>query len=123
MRIGITTTCSLIVEKSNCASSVGSGGVDVFSTPSLIGLMERAAFDSVQSELEEGFTTVGTKISVNHLRASKIGERIEAKSILTVVEERKLTFSLTATDSAGNIIGEGVHERFIINREKFLSKL
>ncbi len=123
MRLGITTTCSVIVEKSNCASSVGSGGLDVFSTPSLVGVMERAAFDSVQSELDEGFTTVGTKISVSHLRASKIGERIEAKSILTAVEERKLTFSLTATDSAGNLIGEGNHERFIVNIDRFLSKL
>ncbi len=123
MKTGTEYTCTTQVEPANCASAVGSGGLDVFSTPSMIALMEKAAFTLVQESLAEGESTVGTQMNVDHVKASKIGETITAKAILTEIDGRKLTFDVSATDSAGNTIGRGVHTRFIIQIEKFLSRL
>ena len=123
MKIGTEYTCTTQVEPANCASAVGSGGLDVFSTPSMIALMEKAAYTLVQESLADGESTVGTQMNVDHVKASKIGETITAKAILTEIDGRKLTFDVSATDSAGNTIGRGVHTRFIIQVEKFLSRL
>ena len=123
MKIGTEYTCTTQVEPANCASAVGSGGLDVFSTPSMIALMEKAAYTLAQESLAEGESTVGTQMNVDHVKASKIGETITAKAILTEIDGRKLTFDVSATDSAGNTIGRGVHTRFIIQVEKFLSRL
>ena len=123
MNIGSEYTCQTQVAPANCASAVGSGGLDVFSTPSMIALMEKAAYTLVQESLAEGESTVGTQMNVDHVKASKIGETITAKAILTEIDGRKLTFDVSATDSAGNTIGRGVHTRFIIQVEKFLSRL
>ena len=123
MKTGTEYTCTTQVEPANCASAVGSGGLDVFSTPSMIALMEKAAFTLVQESLAEGESTVGTQMNVDHVKASKIGDTITAKAILTEIDGRKLTFDVSATDSAGNTIGRGVHTRFIIQVEKLLSRL
>ncbi|MBR5610297.1 MAG: thioesterase family protein [Bacteroidales bacterium] len=123
MKIGSEYTCNTQVAPANCASAVGSGGLDVFSTPSMIALMEKAAFTLVQESLAEGESTVGTQMNVDHVKASKIGDTITAKAVLTAIDGRKLTFDVSATDSAGNTIGHGVHTRFIIQIEKFLSRL
>ena len=123
MKIGTEYTCTTQVEPANCASAVGSGGLDVFSTPSMIALMEKAAYTLVQESLAEGESTVGTQMNVDHVKASKIGDTITAKAILTEIDGRKLTFDVSATDSAGNTIGRGVHTRFMIQVEKFLSRL
>ena len=123
MNIGSEYTCQTQVAPANCASAVGSGGLDVFSTPSMIALMEKAAFTLVQESLAEGESTVGTQMNVNHVKASKIGDTITAKAVLTAIDGRKLTFDVSATDSAGNTIGHGTHTRFIIQIEKFLSRL
>ena len=123
MKIGSEYTCNTQVAPANCASAVGSGGLDVFSTPSMIALMEKAAFTLVQESLAEGESTVGTQMTVDHVQASKIGDTITAKAVLTEIDGRKLTFDVSATDSAGNTIGHGTHTRFIIQIEKFLSRL
>jgi predicted thioesterase len=123
MKIGSEYTCNTQVAPANCASAVGSGGLDVFSTPSMIALMEKAAFTLVQESLAEGESTVGTQMNVDHVKASKIGDTITAKAVLTAIDGRKLTFDVSATDSAGNTIGHGTHTRFIIQVEKFLSRL
>lgn len=123
MNIGSEYTFQTQVAPANCASAVGSGGLDVFSTPSMIALMEKAAFTLVQESLAEGESTVGTQMNVDHVKASKIGDTITAKAVLTAIDGRKLTFDVSATDSAGNTIGHGTHTRFIIQIEKFLSRL
>lgn len=123
MNIGKEYTCTTQVEAANCASAVGSGGLDVFATPSMIALMEKAAYTLAQSSISDGESTVGTQMNVDHVKASKIGETITAKAVLTAIDGRKLTFDVSATDSKGNTIGHGKHTRFVIQIEKFLSKL
>ena len=77
---------------------------------------------AVSLHLGEGETTVGTMVSTSHLKASKVGNIIEARAELVEIDGRKLEFKIEAYDGE-TLIGEGSHTRFIVNREKFLSKL
>ena len=110
------------VTSANSAKTMGSGDMDVFATPSMVALMENAAMMAVASALPEGSATVGTQINTSHIKASPIGATITASAQLTEVEGRKLTFAVKAWDEKG-VIGEGVHTRFVVDRERFLSKL
>lgn len=119
---GVSRSLSLRVEKEHTAKSVGSGGIDVFSTPSLVALLEQTALEAVQEYLPEGWTTVGTRIEIEHCKATLLGKEIQARATLTHHEGRVLIFSVEARDPDG-LIGNGRHHRFIINQDKFLQKL
>lgn len=110
------------VTKENVASSYGSGLVDVFATPAMIALMEKTCQQSVQQQLPEGFITVGTLVNVSHLKATPMGMVVSCGSELIETDGKKLVFKVFAHDESG-MIGEGIHERFIVNTEKFMSKL
>lgn len=113
---------TVVVDKTNTAQALGSGDMEVFATPAMIALMENAAMNVVAPVLAEGQTTVGTQINTTHIKPSALGATIEAVATLTAIDGRTLTFSIVAYDGE-NIIGEGIHTRVIINRERFLSKL
>lgn len=100
---------------------MGSGTLEVFATPAMIALMEKTACESVQPYLEEGCGTVGTALNIKHVSATPVGMTVTCESVLTEVEGRRLTFIVLASDEHG-LIGEGTHERFIVNNEKFQSK-
>ena len=111
-----------IVTPEMSAARVGSGLVDVFATPMLVALVEQTRYESVLPHLDEGQGTVGTLVNVSHLSATPIGKRVWCDSELTEVDRRRLVFSVKAYDEAG-LIGEGTHERFIIDSAKFMEKL
>ncbi len=121
MQIGQKYIAEIVVDKTNIATAVGSGNVEVFSTPMMIALMENAASKCVEADLKEGYTTVGGHISTSHISATPIGCRVEATAQITYFDEKKVEFKVSASDHAG-IIGEGTHTRFIINSEKFMMK-
>lgn len=104
------------------AARVGSGLVDVFATPMLVALVEQTCYESVLPHLDEGQGTVGTLVSISHTSATPIGKRVWCDSELTEVDRRRLVFSVKAYDEAGPI-GEGTHERFVIDTAKFMDKL
>ena len=104
------------------AARVGSGLVDVFATPMLVALVEQTCYESVLPHLDEGQGTVGTLVNVSHLSATPIGMRVWCESELTEVDRRRLVFSVKAYDDCG-LIGEGTHERFVIDTAKFMEKL
>ncbi len=122
LEIGLKYESVVEVISANSAKTMGSGDMDVFATPSMVALMENAAMMAVASALPEGSATVGTQINTSHIKASPIGATITASAQLTEVEGRKLTFAVKAWDEKG-VIGEGVHTRFVVDRERFLSKL
>ena len=122
MNIGLTYTSTTVVDNSNTAKALGSGDMDVFATPAMVALMENAAMNAVAPHLEVGQTTVGTKISTSHIKASALGATITATAVLTAVDGRCLTFEIIARDGE-NTIGEGVHTRFVVDRERFIAKL
>jgi len=122
MTIGKDATVTTIVTDKNTAKAVGSGSLDVFATPMMIALMEEAACKCLADDLEPGQTSVGTQINVAHTAASPIGATICAMATVIAVNGRKVTFTVTANDGE-NEIGSGVHERFIIDAERFMNKL
>lgn len=121
MEIGIKGRVETVVDNSNTAKFVGSGELEVFATPNMIALMEQAAQASVAPHLEEGQGTVGTSLNVTHDAATPIGMKVWAESELIEIDRRRLVFDVKAYDECG-LIGQGRHERFIINNEKFIAK-
>ena len=121
LKEGIKGTKEVIVTKELSAQNVGSGLLPVYATPSMIALLENTAFESVAQYLEEGCGTVGTSLNVKHVAATPIGMKVTCETELVKVDGRALTFEVKAYDACG-LIGEGIHERFIITEEKFLAK-
>jgi fluoroacetyl-CoA thioesterase len=119
--IGMKGRAETQVVPENTAAAVGSGLVPVFATPYMIALMENAAVNAVQSALDPGQGTVGTRLDVTHDAATPVGIKVWAEAEVTAVEGKKLTFSVQAFDEAGPI-GGGTHERFIIAVDRFLVK-
>lgn len=122
MEKGLTYTSTLIVTDNHVAAVMGSGDLHVFATPAMVALMENAAMKAVADHLPEGTTTVGAMMNTSHIKPSPVGDKVKTTAVLTEVEGRKLTFSIVAEDSKG-IIGEAIHVRYIVDRERFLSKL
>jgi len=121
LETGIKGHQETIVTAENVASKVGSGLVPVFATPMMIALIEKAAALSIEPVLEEGQSSVGTHIDVSHCSATPIGMKVWADTEVIAIDRRKVTFSVKAYDERG-LIGEGLHERFIIDIDKFISK-
>lgn len=122
IEIGTKQISRTVVDATNVASAVGSGGLQVFSTPSMVALMEHAAMTAVAPFLAEGDTTVGGHISTSHIAPSPIGATIEAEATVTAVEGKKIEFQVEAR-CGEQVIGRGTHIRFIVNAAKFMSKL
>jgi predicted thioesterase len=120
---GITGTSEITVSEDMLACRVGSGLVEVFSTAMMIAWMEATAVALVQDALPEGMTTVGTRVDVAHVAATPCGMKVTFTAELTAMSAngKGLTFKVSAHDEAG-LIGEGVHERVVVNREKFESR-
>lgn len=111
-----------LVAEEHIASHIGSGDVGVLSTPSMIAFMERTSMKCIQRYLPSEYTTVGTLVNIRHLNPAPIGATVRVESKLISRENRKLIFEVRAFHE-DLVIGEGVHERFIVNKEKFLEKL
>lgn len=122
MQVGKRYIANLTVAEKDTALAVGSGSLLVLATPRMIALMEEAAMKCVAEELTDADTTVGTLMNVSHVKASPVGAEIRAEAELIAVEGRKLVFSVAAYQGEA-LIGEGMHERFVVNVEKFMSKL
>lgn len=120
---GMKGTTETIVTEAMLASTVGSGKVCVFSTAMMVAWMEGIAVDVVQPSLEEGQTTVGTGISVSHVAATPLGMKVRFTAEVTAVSPngKGLSFNVAAYDETG-LIGEGTHERVVVNKEKFESR-
>ena len=112
---------SELVTENNTALKFGSGTAKVYATPAMVGLMEHAAILAVDSHLPDGYGTVGISMNVKHVSATPIGLTVTAKATLTEQDRKKLTFHVEAYDDAG-LIGDAIHERFIIESEPFLAK-
>ncbi|ABO48678.1 Thioesterase superfamily [Desulforamulus reducens MI-1] len=121
LKTGLIHETSIMVEESNTAIAYGSGGVRVFATPAMIGLMEKAALELADQYLPEGETTVGTLVNIKHTAATPVGMKVVARAELIQIEGKKLSFVVEARDETGPV-GAGKHERFIVNQEKFLQR-
>ena len=118
---GVTGEKSCAVTIDRTALAMGSGTLRVFATPAMIALCEGCCAESVEELLDEGMTSVGTRIDVEHLAASPMGASILCKSKLVAVDGKRLDFEMEVFDNAG-LIGKGVHTRYIVDAEKFFAK-
>lgn len=123
IKIGMTHTVEKTVTPDMTAKAVGSGGLEVFGTPYMLGLMECAAMWCVQNELPEGKGTVGVNISSSHLAPTPVGMKVTATAEVTDISAngKMITFKVTASDAEG-LIGEGTHTRAVIDNARFLQK-
>lgn len=103
------------------ASHIGSGSVRVFATPMMIALMERTSRMSVKPYLEDGQETVGTKVDVTHVSSTPVRLKVWCESEVVDIDRRRIVFKVAAYDEKG-LIGEGTHERFVIDVAKFQAK-
>ncbi|ACB85411.1 thioesterase family protein [Natranaerobius thermophilus] len=122
MQVGDRNEIVKEVSKEFSAKEFGSGSVDVLATPAMIAFMEEAALKLVDSQLDEDRATVGSLVNVKHLAPTPVGDKVKVNAVLKEVDGKRLVFEVTAHDS-NNKIGEGEHERFIINLSKFMNKL
>ena len=120
--IGLTHTSEMKVTDGVTAITMGSGDMPVLATPAMMALMENAAMLAVADHLPEGCTTVGGQISASHLKPTPVGETVAATAVVTRAEGKKIEFKITA-HWGDVLLGEGTHLRFIVDKEKFMSRL
>ena len=111
----------MVVSDQDTARALRSGAVDVLGTPRLIALCEEASCRAIAPALADGATTVGMKVGLDHLQPSPIGERVVAEAVLSKVEGRRLTFTVSASDSRG-LVAAGKVQRVIVDVERFMAK-
>ena len=121
LKTGIIGKQIIKVTEEMTAEKLGSGKLPVYATPNMITLIENTASASVEEYLEEGQGTVGTFVNVKHLAATPIGMSVTCETELTQVDRKRLVFETKVYDES-ELIGEGIHERFIIDKEKFMKK-
>lgn len=121
IKIGAEHSVSLTVGAEHTAKAVGSGSLPVFATPCMIALMEEAAAACAAPFMDAGETTVGTMMNVSHISATPESLTVTAAAKLIEADGRRLVFEVTAVDEIG-VIGQGTHERFVVNSEKFMKK-
>lgn len=122
LHLGLTHTSVLIVEEQHTAAAIGSGDMQVLATPIMLALMENAALLAVDQDIPAEQATVGGYIKCTHLKPSPVGAEITATAELVEMDGRKLTFHVVAMQGE-TVIGEGEHIRYIVDRDRFLSKL
>lgn len=122
IEIGLKGEDHLTVVHENTAAAYASDAVEVFATPAMIGLMEGASFNAIKDYLEEGQTSVGTRVDVRHLAATPLGHKVRAEAEVIEVEGKRVVFQVVAYDELEKI-GEGQHERFIVDFERFISRV
>lgn len=121
IKTGIRNHLESFTTKEHCADSLGTGNVPVFATIMMVGLMEKTCLESVLPYLEPGQDTVGTHMNVSHAKATPAGMKVWCDSELVEIDRRRLVFRVSAFDERG-LIGEGTHERFIIDKKRFVEK-
>ena len=119
--VGLKGSVSTLAEREDTAKEVGSGDLLVYATPCMVALMEGAACNAVADALEEGQTTVGTALNIEHISATPVGLEVRAEAEVTAVAGKVVTFAIHAFDEAGEI-GHGTHQRVVVNSQRFLDK-
>jgi fluoroacetyl-CoA thioesterase len=115
---GLSGTAELVVGEQHTAPRVGSGRIRVLATPVMINLIEAAALAAVEQSLPEEHQSLGTRLNVSHIAATPVGMRVRATAEVVKVEGRTIHFQVRAEDER-ELIGEGTHERVVVNLERF----
>lgn len=120
--IGASLELDELVTASKCASAVGSGLLDVYSTPSMIALMEKTAYQCLEQFLAPDKSSVGGEVHIRHLKPTTIGQMVLCRAVIAAVVGKKVTFEVIAFEN-DTPIGKGTHTRFVIDKESFLKSI
>ena len=115
---GLVGTAYLVVGDQHTAPRIGSGRIRVLATPVMINLIEAAALAAVEQSLPEEHQSLGTHLDVTHIAATPVGMRVHATAEVLRVEGRTIYFRVAASDER-ELIGEGTHERVVVNVARF----
>lgn len=118
LKPGLAGRAGLLVGEEHTAPRIGSGKVHVLATPVMINLIEAAALEAIERLLPEGCQSLGTHLDVRHIAATPVGMRVSASAEVVRVEGRLVTFRVEARDEK-ELIGDGTHQRVVVNVEKF----
>jgi predicted thioesterase len=118
---GLKGEARLVVGDADTARSLGSGSVEVLGTPRLVALLEAATINAVDRFLDEGATTVSMRVQVDHLQPTPIGAEVFAEAYLDRIDGRRITFTVTASDSGG-LVAAGKVTRVVVDVNRFMSK-
>ena len=121
INVGMKARTETKVTDQNTAIQAGSGTLPVFATPWMCALMENAAWLAIAPGLQEGESTVGTKLNISHSSATPVGLKVWAEAEVTSVDGKRIELNVSAFDEAG-LIGAGTHERFVVTNDRFLAK-
>jgi fluoroacetyl-CoA thioesterase len=119
---GLTGTAELVVGEQHTAPRVGSGRIRVLATPVMINLIEAAALAAIEQSLPEEHQSLGTHLDITHIAATPVGMKVRATAEVLRVEGRTVYLKVRAEDER-ELIGEGTHERVVVNVEKFDRKV
>ncbi|CAM4134462.1 thioesterase family protein [Nocardiopsis rhodophaea] len=117
---GLHGTAELVVTDNETAIALGSGDVPVLGTPRVLALAEEATVAAVAGHLDEGYTSVGTKVALSHTAPTPVGARVQATAVLRQVDGKRLEFDIAVTQDT-HTIAEGSVARAIVNRDRFLA--
>jgi fluoroacetyl-CoA thioesterase len=124
MRSGQSATLEFEVTDADTAAAVGSGDLAVLGTPRLLAWCEAATCAAIAESLEDGRTSVGTRVSLEHLAASAVGEHVEVRASVAYVDGRLVRFTVAASNTSdGKLVGTGEITRVVVDRERFLARL
>ena len=119
--VGLKGTASMVVGETDTAFAVGSGTVMVLATPRVIALCEQATCAALSGHLDDGCTTVGMRVQLDHLRPTAVGGKVEAEAVLEKIEGRRLTFMVSASDTKG-LVAAGKVTRVLVEVDRFMDK-
>ena len=122
LRPGLAGRAELVVREEHTAPRVGSGLVHVLATPVMINLFEAAALDAVDKHLPAGYQSLGTVLNVRHIAATPVGMKVFAEARIVRIENRTVFLTVSAKDEK-ELIGDGLHERVVVNVEKFSARV
>ncbi len=117
LKVGLTFEKTMTVDESHAARHLAGKGIRVLSTPEMVRLMEECALEGVLPLLQPGQNTVGIRVEMRHLAATPMGMKVKARCTLVEIDRRRLVFQTEVHDELEKV-GEGVNERFIVDREK-----
>jgi predicted thioesterase len=120
---GLTATVEQVVTAADTAASLGSGDLEVLGTPRLLALAEQATCAAVAAALPAGTTSVGTRVRLDHLKASPVGSPVRVTATVTRVDGRLIGFEVVAEHGDGTLVGHGEVTRVVVDRERFLARL
>jgi predicted thioesterase len=119
--IGLRGLVKMTVTDADTAIAMRSGSVEVLATPRVVALCEEATCAALAGHLPEGSTTVGMRVQIDHLQPTPVGSLVEAEAVLEKIEGRRLTFSVSASDTKG-LVAAGRVTRVLVEVDRFMDK-